>query len=233
MRNDRPRDPDQWFRRPMYRKPRHALEFQPGSAFFELADAVVRRERTLLGYECLYSLWQAVRNVADVPGAVAEIGTYQGGSAYFIASALVAITGGEVPMRVFDTFEGHPVAAITEHDPFHAPGKFSKTRYEDVQAYLSAFRQLEIYKGDVAASLPHLAAAVYRLVHIDTDLYRPTIACLEYFGPCMSPGGIIVIDDYASKKCPGVPKAVSEYMQQTDAFAAWDLRTAQVALVRR
>lgn len=139
--DDRPRDPARWIHRPMdkYRQRTQYLEFRPDPGFFELADAVVRPNRTRLGYDCLYGLWQAVRNVADVPGVAAEIGSFRGGSAYFIASAFVAVTGGEVPMRVFDTFEGHPAEAITEHDSFHSAGQFSTTGHEDVRAYLAPF----------------------------------------------------------------------------------------------
>jgi O-methyltransferase len=81
--------------------------------------------------------------------------------------------------------------------------------------------------------LPNLEESPYRLVHIDTDLYQPTIVCLDYFGQRISPGGVIVIDDYASKKCPGVPKAVSEYLARTDQFQSWDMRTEQLMLVKR
>ena len=231
----RPRDPEKWIHRPTekYRKGKFALEFRPGADFFTLADAVVEPKRTLLGYDRLYVFWQAIRNLVNVDGEVAEIGSFRGGSAYFIASAFATVIGEEVPMHVFDTFEGHPEQAITEHDTFHSAGQFNSTSYDDVSAYLSRFRQLQIHKGDVSASLPNLADAAWRLVHIDTDLYQPTIDCLNYFGERMSPGGVIVIDDYASQKCPGVPKAVAEYMARSDAFQAWDMRTEQLMLVSR
>jgi hypothetical protein len=178
-------------------------------------------------------LWQSVRNVADVPGAVVEIGSFRGGSAYFLADAFLTMTGDEAPMHVFDTFEGHPAPAVTEHDPFHTAGRFSATDYDDVRAYLSRFQQLTVHKGDVSLLLPGVADASYRLAHIDTDLYQPTIDCLDYFGGRMSPGGVIVVDDYESLKCPGVPKAVFEYLERTDGFHAWDVRTGQLVLVKR
>lgn len=229
----RPRDPEQWIHRPMerYRKGRHGLEFRPSAEFFELADAAVANKRTLLGYDRLYVFWQAIGNLAHVQGAAAEIGSYRGGSAFFIASAFRHVVGEEVPMHVFDTFEGHPEQAITENDPFHEAGQFNATSYDDVRDYLSPFTRLEVHKGDVSSALPHLPESKYRLVHIDTDLYQPTVACLDYFGDRMSPGGVIVIDDYASRKCPGVPKAVSEYMDRTDRFQTWDLRTEQLILI--
>jgi hypothetical protein len=231
-----PRDPDLWVHRSMafYRTRKRPLEFRPGPAFFELADFVMQRKRTMLGYDRLYTFWQAAGNLVNVPGAVAEVGSYRGGSAYFIASAFKQTTGGEVPMHVFDTFEGHPEDAITEHDEFHEAGQFQRTTYEGVCKYLSPFSQLQIHKGDVTLALPHLPESTYRLVHIDTDLYQPTNVCLDYFGQRISPGGVIVLDDYASKKCPGVPKALAEYQERTnDEFQIWDVRTEQLVLVKR
>jgi hypothetical protein len=230
----RPRDPDRWIHRSMenYRRSSQPLPFRPGPAFFEIADPIVQTERTLLGYNRLYVFWQAIRNVARVPGAVAEIGSYRGGSAYFLARAFEHVTGAEVPMHVFDTFEGHPANAITGDDPFHEAGQFGGTSYEDVKTYLSPFRQLQIHKGDVSATLPGVPDSAYRFVHIDTDLYQPTLVCLEYFVPRLSAGGIIVVDDYASGKCPGVAKAVLEFLERDSRFQVWDLRTEQLMLVK-
>jgi hypothetical protein len=230
----RPRDPDQWETRTIEKYWRsRSLELRPDAAFFEVADPIVMSKRTLLGYDRLYALWQAIRNVAGIDGSVAEIGSYRGGSAFFIASAFVEMTGDRVPMHVFDTFEGHPEQAITQHDPHQQPGQFGATRYEDVCAYLAGFEHVQVQKGDIAAILPALVDTTYRLVHIDTDLYQPTVVCLEYFGRRMARGGVIVVDDYASQKCSGVAKAVSEYLEGTDAFQAWDLRTEQLILVHR
>lgn len=216
-----------------YRKGKRPLAFRPDARFFELADPVVNTKRTLLGYDRLYTFWQAIGNVRDLDGAVAEVGSFRGGSAHFLASAFAALAGAEAEVHVFDTFEGHPEGKITEHDPFHKPGQFADTSVEDVREYLSPFRLLHIHKGEVSASLPRLEERTWRLVHIDTDLYEPTLDCLKYFGPRMVSGGAIVVDDYAAGKCPGVPKAVLEYLDGTDRFHVWDMRTEQVMLVRR
>jgi hypothetical protein len=216
-----------------YRKRGTQLAYRPRHAFFELADRVILEERTLLRHDRLYVLWQAAANLRSVPGAAAEIGSYRGGSAFFIASAFMQHAGAEVPVHVFDTFEGHPADAITEHDPYHRPGQFQTTAYEDVRALLSPFAQLRIHRGDVRLTLPGLEESAYRLVHIDTDLYEPTRACLDYFGARMSRDGVIVVDDYGSKKCPGVPKAVAEFMERTNEFHAWDMGTEQLVLIKR
>jgi hypothetical protein len=231
----RPRDPERWIRRPVekYRKRKITPPLQPGAEFFALADEVVLHDRTLLGYDRLYVLWQTIRNVTDAPGDVAEIGSYRGGSAHFIAKSFITFTGREVPIHIFDTFEGHPAAAITSHDEHHTVGQFGGTDVDTVRTLLAPFTKLTIHKGDVSGSLPHLAESTYRLVHIDTDLYQPTIVCLDYFGDRLCRGGAIVVDDYGAPKCAGVATAVSEYLAQTDDFHVWDMRTDQLVLVRR
>ena len=228
----RPRNPKRWSAPIEKGEGEHDVAFRPNAGFFATADQVLAADRTRMGYDNLYVLWQAVGNAAGVEGAVAEIGSYRGGSAYFIASAFVTTTGAEVPMHIFDTFDGHPAQAITEHDPFQTAGHF-RTNYQNVVAYLSPFTRLEIHRGDVSESLSRLAESRYRLVHIDTDLYKPTLDCLDYFGRRLSAGGVVVIDDYSSGKCPCVPKATAEYLQGTDLrFHAWDLRTEQLVLTR-
>ena len=235
IREKRPRDPDAWIHRPMekYRKGKRPLDYRPDAAFFSIADPVVQSGRTLLGYDRLYVFWQAIRNLQDLSGAVAEIGSFRGGSAWFIASSFKLLSGEEAEIHIFDTFEGHPEGRITEHDPFHKPHQFDATSYEDVREYLAPFAQLQVHKGEVSQSLRGFESRSYRLIHIDTDLYQPTLDCLEYFGARMAAGGVCVIDDYASKKCPGVPKAVSEYLSATSGFHAWDMRTEQLMLVKR
>lgn len=233
----RPRDPEKWIHQPMkkYRKGRHVMEFRPDEEFFALADAVIGPGRTSLGYDRLYVFWQAVRNLERVDGNAAEIGSYRGGSAFFIASALQAITGAEVRLDVFDTFEGHPQDALSERDTYHRTetGLFEETSYEDVKSYLARFSQTHVHKGDVLLALRRLPDASYRLVHIDTDLYLPTKACLEYFGARLSSGGIVVVDDYSSPNCPGVREAAVEYLEGRSDYHVWDQRTKQLVLVKR
>jgi hypothetical protein len=230
-----PRDPEQWRIHPIekYRTGKRAYDYRPGPVFFEFADPVVGNKRTLLRYDALYVFWQVIHNLTAVPGQIAEIGTYRGGSAYFIASVCAAVFDGDVPFDVFDTFEGHPESAISDQDPGQEAGRFKATSYDDVRAYLSAFPQLRVHKGDILTVLPGLDEAQYRLVHIDTDLYLPTKQCLEYFGPRLSSNGVFVLDDYGSTKCDGVRTAVGEYLDTNAGFQVWDLRTEQLLLVKR
>lgn len=50
------------------------------------------------------------------------------------------------------------------------------------------------------------------LVHIDCDLYESAKTCLNFFAPRIVPGGFIIVDDYDFELCPGVEKAVDEFI---------------------
>ncbi len=48
----------------------------------------------------------------------------------------------------------------------------------------------------------------YRFVHVDVDLYQPTLDSFEYFWPRLVPGGTMVCDDY---NWPGAKRAVETF----------------------
>jgi hypothetical protein len=162
------------------------------------------------------------------------VGSYRGGTAFFIASSFVARTGAEVRMEVIDTFEGHPAERVTEHDgEIHRdPSLFKDTSYEDVAEYLSQFVKLTVHKGEFKEVKPTLREQRYRLVHVDTDLYEPTSDCLGYFGDRLIEGGVVVVDDYVASDARGVRPAVDEYLAAHAGFQTWNPNTKQIVLVR-
>jgi O-methyltransferase len=202
--------------------------------FLAVQKEVKSHRRTLLNRNRLWTLWQAVRNVAPLDGAAAEVGAYRGGSAHFIAAAFVEIAGHEVPLEVIDTFEGHPPGTLSEHDsPAHGdPTKFKDTSHQTVVEYLSPFRLTTVHKGEFSAVAARLQERRYRLVHLDVDLFEPTLDCLRYFGPRLVDGGILVLDDYDKLTCPGIRRAAETYLAEDAAFQVWSTRTSQLVLVR-
>jgi O-methyltransferase len=203
--------------------------------FLALARDAKRMRRSMLTKSRLWTLWEAVQNVSDLEGAAAEVGSYRGGSARFIASAFELALGHEVPVEVIDTFAGHPQEKLSEHDSavHKDPTLFTDTSYEDVAEYLSPWEQITVHQGEFSAVAPRLPDRRYRLVHLDVDLYEPMIECLEYFGPRVVPGGVIVVDDYGSPGCPGVDRAVHEFLAAESSFRTWTPRVKQIVLERR
>lgn len=201
-------------------------------SFLDLATEVMGSRRTLLGLARLFTLWQAIQNVRGVALPAAEIGVYRGGSTYFLAAALRACTGKEPQLVAIDTFEGHPARSVSDSEPSHKAGHFGDTSVEDVSRYLSSFPGVKLVRGDVMEVAPGLEETSYALVHIDVDLHAPTRFCLDYFGSRLAVGGIIVVDDFRARKCPGVVRAVREFLTDAQGFTAFDLRSEQLLLVK-
>jgi macrocin-O-methyltransferase TylF-like protien len=203
-------------------------------SFRRLAEEVVSVKRTMLRYDRLWIIWQAVRNVAPLGYAAAEVGAYRGGSSYFIAGAFREALGRDVPVEVIDTFEGHPREKLSEHDDeaHRDAKKFTATNYDDVVDYLSGFERVTVHRGEFSQLAPTLPERHYALVHVDVDLYEPALDCLHYFAPRLVSGGVIILDDYNAPKCPGIRRAAEEYLREHGGFQSWNPHTEQLLLVK-
>jgi predicted SAM-dependent methyltransferase len=164
-------------------------------------------EHTLLTPDRLWHLWVNARDRVDLEGDMAECGAFMGGSAYLLHNAVHA----RKHLHVFDTFEGIP--SEQRLDGEHAPGDFT-CGYDVVKLYLEPCRNIKLYKGLVPGSLEEVKDLTFNLVHLDMDLYEPTLAAMKFFWPRLVVGGAILLDDY--KSLFGVDKAVDEFLQSTN-----------------
>jgi hypothetical protein len=200
--------------------------------FGEVAGRVIRDGRTYLNVDRLYTLWQAVESLPATAQAVAEIGVYRGGSAWFIADALRRANR-EMPFYVCDTFQGH--TEVDESvDGLHRPGEqFTRTKAEKVAKYLRGFPFVRMQVGDIRETAPTFAnEGAFGLVHLDVDVYPITRYCLDFFGPRLVPGGVIVMDDYGTTTCEGVKKAMDEFKQVNPGFRVLHLLTGQAVVTK-
>ena len=139
----------------------------------------------------------------DVPGEIAELGVYQGGSARFLARAF--------PKRrciLFDTFSGIPFKGDSDK---HNTGDFGDTSLDAVKRTLSDCLNVEFAPGIFPATAEPYKDETFALVYLDADQYQSTKDGLEFFWPRMSPGGVIALDDYLWPNCPGVKQALDEF----------------------
>jgi O-methyltransferase len=207
------------------------------SPFAEVARRVIEPRKTLLGYDRLYTLYQAVCNVKHTcksAGHMAEVGVFRGGGTYFIASVAQQFFDPSPTIHAIDTFEGHFGDDIDQRwDNPHLPGEvFTDTSFVQVKDYLSVFPNVRVHQGRFQDRCADIAGEAFSLAHIDVDLYEPTLACLEFFERSLVVGGILVVDDYGSKTCEGVQMAVDEFAGKRDIFAKIHLLTKQCMLIR-
>jgi len=158
-----------------------------------------------------FFLYNAVKNVRQVAGDTVDIGVRFGASSFYILKSL------NDPARrhlLFDSFEGlsEPVGedAIAGGESFWKKGDMSVDE-QACRKNLSMFPNCEFFKGWIPERFAEVKDRVFSFVHIDVDLYQPTLDSLEFFYNRVSPGGIILSDDYGSGYCPGAKKAFDDF----------------------
>jgi len=165
-----------------------------------------------------YTLSEVIQNHVfrkNLSGDIVECGCHKGHSTHIIASLLKQHNFQDT-FWIFDSFEGISKKSPedNEGDGYRIPEGVLKAPFDHVKNNLKDFPFTSLHKGwipEIFEKVP-LATKNFALVHIDVDLYKPTKACLEYFYPRMSPGGIVFISNYNVSYWPGCRKAVDEFV---------------------
>lgn len=193
----------------------------------ELIRAV--RPDTMTSVEGLCALMGAVRYVAKerIPGAVVECGVWRGGSMAAAARTLLQAGCEERHLYLFDTFEGMPQPAERDVNWEGASAldiyrrelaRDGRSRWcyaaeAEVTKVMAGTgydqSKVHLVKGRVEETIPAAAPERIALLRLDTDLYESTRHELTHLFPRLSPGGIIIIDDYGHWQ--GAREATDEY----------------------
>ncbi|MFA7608046.1 MAG: TylF/MycF/NovP-related O-methyltransferase [Rhodocyclaceae bacterium] len=177
-----------------------------------------------------YALRELARSVVNLDGAVAECGSYVGVSAWFVASV---IDGAD--FYLFDSFEGLSEPSKKDSAPEGLPqwqrGDLSATESE-LRRNLEDFLNIHVLKGWIPERFEDVFGLDFKLVHIDVDLYQPTLDSLEFFYPRLVAGGVIVMDDYGFANCPGAFEAANHYMRDKPECII-HLPTGQGVIIKR
>ena len=72
------------------------------------------------------------------------------------------------------------------------------------------FENLKLIKGTFAETLPSFNKDI-EILHIDCDLYKAYLDCLNNLYERVVEGGCIIFDEYFSLKYPGARDAVNEF----------------------
>lgn len=181
-----------------------------------------------------YQLKRFAEATAKVPGSTAECGVYRGiGSAIICHTLRDHFAEGDRHFG-FDSFcgvsEPKEVDRMANGQLVWKAGQL-KTDYETTAAMLAEFPYCELVTGWIPTTFPVAADHRFRLVHIDVDLYEPTLDSLKFFYPRLNPGGMIVLDDHGFAGCPGARRAALEYFADK-ADPVLDLATGQGVVFR-
>ena len=141
---------------------------------------------------------------------------------------------GSVPktLYLYDTFEGIPEAYNSEKR-FNANIVFQSDPdlHEKVVKRFSKFPNVNVVKGIVPDSFAKARPKELSLLHIDMNSSKSEIAALEHLFDRMSPGGIIVFDDFGWLRYGRQTFAEIEWMAQRG-HSVLELPTGQGLLVK-
>ena len=180
-----------------------------GKACWEDTPFVADYRRLVPGsqrsFERKYVVSQLVRAVKSVPGDMAECGVYNGATAYFMAQASQS-SGVPRRLHLFDSFEG--LSRPGESDGDYWRGGDLARPEQAARDALKDFSNVDFYRGWIPQRFHEVSDRQFAFVHIDVDLYQPTLDSLTFFFPRLARGGVVVCDDYGFTTCPGATRAV-------------------------
>jgi O-methyltransferase len=143
-----------------------------------------------------------------VPGAFAELGVYKG-----MTAKLIHQYAPERMLHLFDTFEGFtPRSDAAELQVLgHSTKLFADTSLEMARQMVGEpSATVAFHQGFFPESVPAaLHSETFAFVHLDADLFEPTLNGLEFFYPRLARRGILLIHDYNA--WPGARRAVDEF----------------------
>ena len=157
----------------------------------------------------------------DIPGEFAECGCWNGNS-LFATKYFIDKHNSTKSLHVFDSFEGG-LSEFQKEDfndgLINSLSQAESTRKQFYSSYpkliskTDKLSRLYVNKGWIPDILTSQIERSYCFVHIDVDLYEPTLKSHQYFFDRLSEGGIIVCDDYGYRQFPGAADAVEEFIK--------------------
>jgi O-methyltransferase len=163
---------------------------------------------SMIGAKRMLQLQRAVEFVVEraIPGDLIETGVWRGGACILMRAVLAA--RGVADRRVFvaDSFAGVP-----RPDPARFPRDAGLDLYryaelavplEEVQANFARYGLLDdqvvFLKGWFRDTLPSAPIERIAVMRLDGDLYESTMDALDALYDRLSPGGIVIVDDYGA-----------------------------------
>jgi O-methyltransferase len=176
----------------------------------DVSSDLITIEKTYRDKVRFYNFWFQIEQLkkGNIEGAFAELGVYKGETARMIHKMDESRT-----LHLFDTFEGFAKQDLdieANKDEKYATSNFADTNLIEVKKFIDANERVLFHPGFFPETTLNLQEEKFAFVHLDADLYQPTLAALTYFYPRLSPGGIIIVHDY-NHTWPGISKAIKEF----------------------
>nr|MBV6630676.1 class I SAM-dependent methyltransferase [Oceanococcus sp. HetDA_MAG_MS8] len=167
------------------------------------------------GLRDFLDLYQLLKLVVErnIPGDIAEFGSYQGHSGWLIARTL-ELLGSDKRVFLFDTFDRFP----QERGVDYFWGNTHHVDFSQVQKKFEKMPKVHLIQGDFTQTLDSAPIEKLAMAFIDCDSFRATEYLLRAIPQqYLSPGSVLVCEDYGHPALLGNRSAVHEVLDgQTD-----------------
>ena len=167
--------------------------------------------QTMVGLQRMRSVRRCVETVLkeDVPGHLIEAGAWRGGVGILMRGILKAYGVEDRWVWVADSFSGLPPAEPDRH-PADRDSDFHELAWlavsvdevrENYRRYGLLDDRVRFVEGWFRDTLPALREIPWSVVRVDGDMYGSTMDVLVNLYGGLSPGGFVIIDDFALEPC--------------------------------
>lgn len=187
---------------------------------------------TMTSPERVMALCSAVDYILQnqIEGAFVECGVWRGGSMAAVARTLLNRGVSDRPLWLYDTFEGMSEPTdkdidflgktathlLETEDPQDSKSVWCRSSIDQVRKVMGQTtypsQQVNLVEGKVEETLLQHRPGRIALLRLDTDWYESTRLELEMLFPLLSPGGVLIIDDFGHWQ--GCRRAVEEYFRE-------------------
>jgi len=161
-----------------------------------------------------------VEKFKNVQGAIVECGTWKGG---MIGGMATLLHNQNREYFLYDSFEGLPEAkdidgsdAILWQNNVDSDDYLNncsaEEEFADASMKMAQATNYTITKGWFKDTLPSFPDKKIAILRLDGDWYESTMDCLNNLFSKMTPGGVIIIDDYYTWE--GCSKAIHDFFSQ-------------------
>lgn len=170
----------------------------------------------------LLSHWQLYQKSSNVPGEIVECGVFKGASLIRFATFrhLTTMPFGKKIIG-FDTFGDFPETEydgdIQNRENFVENAGGQSISVEELRTVFDEKGigdNIDLVEGDINNTVPEYLdknpELRISLLHIDVDIYEPTVTIMDYLFPKVVNGGIVILDDYGD--FDGESTAVENYI---------------------
>lgn len=150
--------------------------------------------------------------INDVPGDIAEFGCWRGATTSLFAKVLsLGSCGASKKVHAFDSWEGFGLDI--QADKALRSGYKGNAEELAQQLTLAGLNDSVIlHTGDICQTVQDFDTQL-SLILIDCDVYEPCLAALYGCHAQLSPGGLIVFDEWNDPAWPGETQACNEFLR--------------------